>query len=363
MAATHCHLTKGRALSWETRSAFWKAETDARHRALRRVRERSADTLVLCGHGIALRVEAGTLLVKNGLTHYPQQQETHRYFRGDLDRPARIVVLDGSGHLTFDVLDWLAEQDVPLIRVTWTGEVVTVAGGSGYSADREKVAWQRATRDDPARRLAFSCGIIRQKIERSLATIATIAVNDAVHARAEGELSAALERLATKPPADMADLRGIEGRAAAAYFEPWQGLPLSWQTSKRRPIPEAWSTVGSRASLRAGKSKNKSATHPVNAMLNYAYAVAHGQLKIRAVREGYDPTIGIMHQSTREGPCYIHDLIEPVRPSLDRAVLSFAREQELHAADFVIRPDGACRLNPQLARRIVQLTQITEFAA
>ena len=180
-------------------------------------------------------------------------------------------------------------------------------------------------------------------------------MNDAAQTRATGELSSALDRLTNNPPSDMAELRGIEGRAAAVYFEPWQELPLTWQTSKRRPIPKSWRTIGSRASLRAGKSKNKSATHPVNAMLNYAYAVAHGQLKIQAVRDGYDPLIGIMHQSTREGPCYIHDLIEPVRPLVDRAMLDFVRKQELHTADFVIKPDGACRLNPQLARQVVGL--------
>ena len=72
-------------------------------------------------------------------------------------------MLDGSGSISFDVLDWLAEQDIPLIRISWTGEVVTVLGGNGYSADRNKVDWQRATRADPARRLEFSCGLIRGK--------------------------------------------------------------------------------------------------------------------------------------------------------------------------------------------------------
>jgi hypothetical protein len=33
--------------------------------------------------------------------------------------------LDGSGSISFDVLDWLAEQEIPLIRISWTGEVVT----------------------------------------------------------------------------------------------------------------------------------------------------------------------------------------------------------------------------------------------
>ena len=110
---------------WAARSEFWRSTSFVMQR---RRRERSKHALVLCGHGASLRVQAGTLLVRNGFTHYPQQREEFRYFRGDLDRPARIILLDGSGSISFDVLDWLAEQDVPLIRISWTGEVVTVAG-------------------------------------------------------------------------------------------------------------------------------------------------------------------------------------------------------------------------------------------
>ena len=154
---------------WARRSEFW-IEAARVAKPARRRRERSSEILTLAGHGISLRVDAGTLHIKNGLTHYPQQREEFRYFRGDLDRPARIILLDGSGSISFDVLDWLAEQDIPLIRISWTGEVVTVAG-AGYSADPKKVEWQRKIRAAPHERLAFSCELIRQKIENSLETL------------------------------------------------------------------------------------------------------------------------------------------------------------------------------------------------
>ncbi|MGH1573236.1 CRISPR-associated endonuclease Cas1 [Methylobacterium sp. P31] len=311
---------------------------------------------MLSGHGIALRVDAGTLLIRNGLTHHPQQHETHRYFRGDLDRPARIIVLDGSGHLTFDVLDWLAEQDVPLIRVTWTGDVVTVAGGSGYSADREKVAWQRTTRDDEQKRIAFATTLIRTKVANCSQTLQAVIPSSDTRDTALGALERVSATLDRGSLTTVATLRGAEGVAAAAYFAAWQGTPLRWKTCSRHPFPKAWLTLGSRSSQRQSKlAKNRHATHPVNAMLNYAYAVAVGQTKVRALADGYDPTIGIMHHEYREGPAYALDLVEPVRPLVDRAVLDFALDHELHAADFVIRSDGACRLNPQMAKRLVEV--------
>ena len=160
----------------------------------RRRRERSKHALVLCGHGASLRVQAGTLLVRNGFTHYPQQREEFRYFRGDLDRPALIILLDGSGSISFDVLDWLAEQDVPLIRISWTGEVVTVAG-AGYFADPEKVEWQRKMRTDPAARQNFSCDLIRRKIENSLETLAAAIPASENRDRAISKLQAELSGL------------------------------------------------------------------------------------------------------------------------------------------------------------------------
>jgi hypothetical protein len=46
--------------------------------------------------------------------------------------------------------------------------------------------------------------------------------------------------------------------------------------------------------------------------------------------------------------------MEPERPKVDRAVLEFVKANPLHPADFTIRADGVCRLNPEMARRLVQ---------
>jgi CRISPR-associated protein Cas1 len=40
---------------------------------------------------------------------------------------------------------------------------------------------------------------------------------------------------------------------------------------------------------------NRNAAPQVNAILNYAYAVLESEGRIKAIAEGYDPTIGIMH--------------------------------------------------------------------
>src|SRR5271169_3182279 len=140
--------------SWLIRNEYWLSE-GKRATSPRRRRERQQQPLILCGHGASLRVDGGTLLIRNGLTHYPQQREEFRFCKGDPAIPLRIILLDGSGCISFDVLDWLAEQSVALVRINWQGEVVSVLSGSGFSADPAKVRWQAETRADPAKRIEF----------------------------------------------------------------------------------------------------------------------------------------------------------------------------------------------------------------
>ena len=40
---------------------------------------------------------------------------------------------------------------------------------------------------------------------------------------------------------------------------------------------------------------------------------------------------------------------------VDRAVLELVKTTTFSGGDFSIQPDGVCRLNPELARRVAQL--------
>jgi CRISP-associated protein Cas1 len=115
--------------------------------------------------------------------------------------------------------------------------------------------------------------------------------------------------------------------------------------------------------LKGGRDPSPHDPHPprgnrlierrLNAILNYAYAALESEIRIKAISEGYDPTIGIMHEGRDGSSKFIFDLMEPERPKIDRAVLDFVKRQVFDPADFVIRTDGVCRLNPEMARMLV----------
>jgi hypothetical protein len=108
-------------LEWQVRSQSWSGNA-TKAAGVRAKRERPRMPLILSGHGISQRVEGGSLFIRNGFTHYPQKQETYRFFKGELTIPHRIIILDGSGSISFDVLSWLSEQGVSLIQIDWRGE-------------------------------------------------------------------------------------------------------------------------------------------------------------------------------------------------------------------------------------------------
>jgi CRISPR-associated protein Cas1 len=308
--------------------------------------------LILAGHGVSFRIQGGALTIQNGFTHFPQERETIRYFRGDVTLPERIILLDGSGSISFDVLSWLAEQKVNLIRIDWKGDIVGVAGASGYSSNAFRVKWQWETREEPMKRNEFCRSLITRKIEASIITLEKSVPRSDKWERAMKSAYAALTRLDENPPEIISELRALEANCAASYFRSWVGMPIKWRGTSRRPIPDNWHFIGQRSSPHhlAG---NRSAAHPVNAMLNYAYATLESQIQIRAISDGYDPTIGIMHEGNDGSSKFIFDLMEPERPKVDRAMLDFVKGHVFDPADFVIRSDGVCRLNPEMARMIV----------
>jgi CRISPR-associated protein Cas1 len=180
--------------AWATRSELWRSRVE-RGSARRTKRAKPKSALILAGHGVSLRIHGGALEIQNGLTHYPQQREKHLFFRGDADLPERIILLDCDGIISFDVLSWLAEQKVSLIRIDWKGDIVCVAGTSGYSANPFRVQWQLETRGNPALRIEYCRSIISKKIETSIVTLEKSIRRSEKWERAMSVAYAALTRL------------------------------------------------------------------------------------------------------------------------------------------------------------------------
>jgi CRISP-associated protein Cas1 len=346
-------LRKAVNSDWAIRSSMWQSR---RPRPIRRAAQQSShEPLILFGHGVSLQVDAGTLLIRNGLTHHPQQPETYRYFKRD----SRIALAHHHARRQRD--DNLRRSH--LARTT-KGAVGSPRLGGGTSSSFP------LSRDLPP---ISSVSPGKQKHEMTLLGEWRFATRSSREKLRAASLRLNIASIAPTPgirrwtsliPTSRpwsADRQPTwhpccfwKQTAPAPYFRAWQKVPIKWRNSSRHPIPSEWRIFGSRSS-RLQSDGNRNASHPVNAMLNYAYSVLQSQLQIRAVAEGYDPNIGIMHVEREYGPAFVFDLMEPERPNVDRVIIEFLKSETLHPADFVTRTDGVARLNPQLARHVVSM--------
>ena len=142
-------------------------------------------------------------------------------------------------------------------------------------------------------------------------------------------LQGVLKRVETSSPS-LDSLRGLEGGGARAYFSAYARLfppSLGFRGRKRRP-PE----------------------DPVNSLLSLTYTILH----FEAVREvevmGFDPTIGFYHTFEYGRESLACDLIEPLRPLVDRWVWELFRKRLFTSQDFRVEPCG-CYLKKQGRKR------------
>lgn len=335
---------------WAERGEYWEglASIPATKSPPGRNRRAERQPLILTGHGVRLQIHHGALVIRDGFTRYPQERQEWCLFPGARQLPSRIVVLDADGGLSFDVIVWLNQQQIPLVMLDWQGDVVGAFGGTGMAADPVlRQAQIEAQHNGFGLRLAM--WLIRDKVDGSRTTLLMLQPSPA-RELAIRRLDGAIEELETWPPDSIETLRLIEARAALAYFTCWQSIPLHWKGIGRKPVPPEWQRVGLRQSLVSGS--NRKATHPVNAMLNYAYGVLGSQVQIAAVAAGLDPTIGYLHANHAGRVALVYDLMVPLRPQIDQQILGFVGSRKFSPGDFTLTPGGVCRLHPQLAKSV-----------
>ena len=315
------------------------------------------EPLILSGYGINLRVDRGTLFIRNGFTHYPQRSSEIRFFPGDPDLPDRIIIADGAGGISIDSFNWMAEQKIELVQLDWRGRTIVVGGNSGYSARPELVEAQRAAQHGN-RQIDIARWLVEQKLVASLRTLSEAIPKSENRENSISRLERRISEIRnSRNSFSMPKIRGIEGDGAFAYFSGWHGLKLKWSGLSRRPIPSSWHEIGPRKM--GWRNSGQNARHPINAMLNYGYAILVSRLRTQIVAVGFDPSIGVMHGNSQNRIPLVYDLMEPLRPAVDQKILEFALGNVFRPGDFTINKVGGCRLNPQIVRPLLGAIDIS----
>jgi hypothetical protein len=94
--------------------------------------------------------------------------------------------------------------------------------------------------------------------------------------------------------------------------------------------------------------------NPVNAILNYLYALLEAECRLAVAALGLDPEMGVLHMDTTNRDSFACDLMEPIRPDVDAYVLNWIARQPLKRNWFFEERNGNCRLMADLASQLAE---------
>jgi len=272
--------------------------------------------LVLDRPGLNLGYERAALLIR----------EDGRPPRSVPVRQVERVIAGPRLEIAAGVLGLLAEHGVSLLVLNHRHPDRTAELVAHEAANTRRRLAQYAFLGLTAPRQDWARAVVSLKVRRQQALLAR-----ARQERPEVPLGGVLRRLAAimarlaDPGAEFGldALRGLEGAAAAAYFEGYPRLfapALGFTQRRRRPPPD-----------------------PVNACLSLGYALLHAEASGAARAAGLDPLLGGFHEPAYGQNALASDLIEPLRPVLDAWVWALFREGTLRREHFRQEAD-ACFL-------------------
>jgi CRISPR-associated protein Cas1 len=297
---------------------------------------------VVLGHGAKLRVRDGHLIAEDGEGWYRRTRSWNRA----TGRLRRLVVGANSGFVSLDVFRWCRDAKVAVVVIDDDAELLLTPGDYGTDDARLR-RLQAAPPAELARdiatelltaKLAGQALLLRDALDRDALSDTVHGVIDAMHA-AE----------------DIDELRQLEASAAACYFDAWYSHPattLRFTTRDSARVPAHWLVYEGRRSVLTNGASARSADRPLNSLLNLTYRFAEIECRLALITMGLDPGMGFIHTDMPNRDSLALDVLEPLRPNVERLTLQLVAERTFTRADFVERTDGSVRIAPALVQQL-----------
>lgn len=229
---------------------------------------------------------------------------------------------------------------IPVVHMAWNGNLYGVTSPPGPVAGRVKLGQYR-THLEASRRVAYASSFLRAKLRLSMEHLELLRRFYTVD---PAPFQAEVARFPETRWIDINRILEFEAKCANVY---WRGY--------REAVASVWPDSGFISRGNTAYSWTKNAADPVNALLNYGYAILEARCRVAVVRAGFDPTIGYLHSIAPSKHPLVYDFQELGRALVDSVVLEMVR------ADFSVRKKGAflrttdwgIRLAPATAKALV----------
>ena len=303
---------------------------------------RASPRVLVPGAYAALRVRGGALEIVHG------PHDDRRTIRIDIDAEPKphTVLFDSHGEfMTGEALRWCARYSVNLALPGDPGRLITMV----ESALETKSKTMTRMRDINPMIIRAQCAADPVKVAREI-----------VRAKIGAEMKATIPDAAARKrefeewdiklnsTRSVAEIMIVESRAAASYWRTFRNEGL--RERKNGNLPRSWLRFAQR-NKGAAFLGNQHASHPINAMLNYAYIVEAGRLAKALAANGLCLSIGYLHSDKKGRNSLVWDAIEPLRPAIDAKVFAFVETHEFARRDF---PQSGYNVH-RLSRDVTQL--------
>ena len=231
---------------------------------------------------------------------------------------SQLVVM-GQIYVTTPALHEMMSREIPISWCSYGGWFLGHTVGVGHKNVEIRTVQYR-TSFDPQHCLRLAKGIVVAKIQNQR----TLLRRNWKQGETPEDLIDGFQQdiRRAQRAADLGELLGAEGQAAARYFgtfsamlsrtEGEQEMRFDFTTRNRRPP-----------------------TDPVNALLSYAYALLVRAWTVALTAVGFDPYRGFYHQPRYGRPALSLDLMEPFRPLIaDSSVIQAINNGEIRPSDF-----------------------------
>ncbi len=236
------------------------------------------------------------------------------------------VVVYGNPVAETAVWRYLAEAGIPVLMLASRGRPQVAMSGPGLAVRLPLRRLQHRLADRPPACLIMARWFIREKIQgyrQPLVTLSRRFKADAgALARFEDQCGQAASQL--DHAESVAEVMGIEGRLAHGWFRLLaRSLPtrLRFRDRNRRPPRD-----------------------PVNALLSLAYTLLLSEVRQVLLIEGFDPSLGFLHQEYPGREALALDFLEIFRCGVDHFILNWLADTTLDKASFYYRKEEGCRL-------------------
>jgi len=311
--------------------------------------------LLLSGFEISIEVNKARLTIKqkDDIVKF----EPHRM-------PYDSIVIDGHyGSVSFEAMRWLSKHDVSVILLNWNGNLLSSTFPKEGSNGQLRIK-QYEKYLNTEERTFIAEKIISEKIKKSLDFLENLSnfYNGINFEKLKTSFSKEFEDFNTKKEKinslkdekirknteksdlknGIADLMMYEGRIASAYWSElskiFNTLAKNFHFQSRKNLSYSW---------------NMNASDPINASLNYGYAILEGMVRKCINTIGLDPSIGFLHEIAPSKYPLVYDLQELFRYVVDYSVIQIL-ESGLKKSDFITTENYHIRLKPNTAKLLIE---------